>query len=75
MAHIQSNAEVAVRNLLRDVAASNSDGKLVATEQMDDGSKLHLEVSIDTEKVGLGFLFHALNECYLMCCREYEYFK
>uniref|UniRef100_H2Y9L4 5-oxoprolinase n=1 Tax=Ciona savignyi TaxID=51511 RepID=H2Y9L4_CIOSA len=58
MAHIQSNAEVAVRNLLRDVARSTevNDPKsphvvsLNAQDYMDDGSMIKLRIDIDAEK-------------------------
>ena len=61
MEHIQQNAEVAVRNLLREVAQSrckvpsrmaNSPFiKLEAEDKMDDGSMLKLTVDIDASKV------------------------
>ncbi|KAJ1519393.1 hypothetical protein ONE63_004685 [Megalurothrips usitatus] len=51
MAHIQSNAELAVRNMLREIGKRSleSTGKSVlsASDCMDDGSPIKLAVSID----------------------------
>lgn len=53
MAHIQTNAEVAVRDMLREVAknALERTGKseLEAEERMDDGSVIYLKVTLDGE--------------------------
>lgn len=51
MGHIQSNAELAVRDMLRSVAcvALERTGKTVleAQDQMDDGSPIKLKVTLD----------------------------
>lgn len=49
MGHIRSNAETAVRNLLRQVAKENGTKELLAVDYMDDGSPIQLKVTIDTE--------------------------
>lgn len=69
MGHIRSNAEIAVRQLLKDVSKNRAEiinvylqvGKktekekgsstLHATDFMDDGTKIKLQVRIDTEAV------------------------
>lgn len=54
MKHIQTNAEVAVRDMLKEVAKSSLErtGKteLEAEERMDDGSVIYLKVTLDEEK-------------------------
>lgn len=54
MGHIQSNAELAVRDMLREVARqtrSRTGGvELEAEDRMDDGSPIKLKVTIDEEK-------------------------
>lgn len=49
MNHIQSNAELAVRDMLRDIASRLPPGQthLEAEEFMDDGSPIRLSVNID----------------------------
>ena len=47
MEHIQHNAELAVRDLLRDVAARSVSDTLLAEDRMDDGSTIKLKVKID----------------------------
>ena len=55
MSHIQSNAEIAVRDLLRNVAKNISEKKegdlsyLKAKDYLDDGSEICLTVSIDSD--------------------------
>ncbi len=49
MLHIRDNAELAVRNLLRDVAARQGTNELHAVDYMDDGSPIELKVTIDTD--------------------------
>ncbi|CAK8687313.1 unnamed protein product [Clavelina lepadiformis] len=56
MAHIQHLAEVAVRNLLRDVSTT-TDGVLRASDKMDDGSVINLRVEIDLKEGGATFDF------------------
>lgn len=54
MGHIQSNAELAVRDMLREVAkqAKKRTGSVIleAEDKMDDGSPIKLKVTIDEEK-------------------------
>lgn len=56
MGHIQENAEIAVRQLLCNVGKKtereNGTSTLKATDFMDDGTKICLQVHIDTETVG-----------------------
>jgi len=51
MGHIQANAEVAVRNMLREIGQRTLErtGKTVLTaeEHLDDGSPIKLAVTID----------------------------
>ena len=52
---LQNNAEVAVRDMLREIAAQTKSRSgtttLHAEDYMDDGSKIQLSVDIDEEKV------------------------
>ena len=50
MRNIQSNAEQSVRRLLKSVAAQFSGRDLTATDYMDDGSPIHLKITISQEK-------------------------
>lgn len=50
MHRIQDNAELSVRNLLRDVSTRFGREPLVASDHMDDGSPIHLSISIDSDK-------------------------
>jgi 5-oxoprolinase (ATP-hydrolysing) len=50
MMHIRRNASNAVRNLLKQVAKDHSHQDLVAVDHMDDGTPIHLRVSIDPEQ-------------------------
>lgn len=54
MSHIQTNAELAVRNMLREIGKHSLEqtGKTVlsATDCMDDGSLIKLTVDIDVEQ-------------------------
>lgn len=51
MGHIQSNAELAVRDMLRQVASTTLErtGKTIleAEDRMDDGSPIHLKVTLN----------------------------
>jgi 5-oxoprolinase (ATP-hydrolysing) len=47
---IQENAERSVRDLLRRVNERFKGNKLVAVDYMDDGSPIHLKITIDPEK-------------------------
>ncbi|EEH17141.2 hypothetical protein PABG_07228 [Paracoccidioides brasiliensis Pb03] len=50
MNNIQDNAELSVRNLLKSVSKRFVGADLVAFDHMDDGSPIHLKISIDAEK-------------------------
>lgn len=47
MYHIRNNAEMSVRNLLKDVAKKNGSNVLSAVDYLDDGSPIRLHVEID----------------------------
>lgn len=47
MKHIQENAELSVRDLLKQVALKYNGEALVAEDFMDDGSRIALVVNID----------------------------
>ncbi|KAF8823396.1 hypothetical protein HHX47_DHR10000241 [Lentinula edodes] len=47
MYHIRSNAELSVRNLLRDVAQRAGTNELSAIDYLDDGSPIQLKVAIN----------------------------
>ena len=52
--YFQNNAEVAVREMLKEIGrkalAASGESKLHATDYMDDGSKINLSISIDVEE-------------------------
>jgi 5-oxoprolinase (ATP-hydrolysing) len=50
MHQIQDNAELSVRNLLKDVSKRFAGQVLSATDYMDDGSPIQLNISIDGDK-------------------------
>ncbi|MCJ1248825.1 hypothetical protein MMC30_006045 [Trapelia coarctata] len=50
MRSIQSNAELSVRNLLKSVSERFSGQDLAAEDYMDDGSPIHLRITISVEK-------------------------
>lgn len=50
MHNIQDNAELSVRNLLRDVSKRFEGQDLSAMDHMDDGSPIKLKVTIDADK-------------------------
>ena len=50
MISIQSNAETSVRNLLKEVSKKFGHKDLSAIDYMDNGSPIHLKVTIDAEK-------------------------
>ncbi|KAG1152022.1 hypothetical protein G6F37_002401 [Rhizopus arrhizus] len=50
MMHIRRNASDAVKNLLKQIAYNRSHNELVATDYMDDGTPIHLRVTIDAKK-------------------------
>ena len=50
MTYIQENAEVAVRGMLKSYAKNSSKTTVLSAEDfMDDGSKIRLEITIDSE--------------------------
>ncbi|KAG0179024.1 hypothetical protein DFQ28_003589 [Apophysomyces sp. BC1034] len=49
MMHIRQNAELAVRQLLKQVAKDNRGCDLTAEDYMDDGTPIRLKVTIDDE--------------------------
>ena len=50
MRNIQDNAELSVRNLLKDVSKRFEGRDLSAVDYMDDGSPIKLKITIDPEK-------------------------
>jgi len=50
MRAIQKNAELCVRNLLKEIAGRFKGKELVAEDYMDDGSPIKLRIDIDAEK-------------------------
>lgn len=64
MTYIKDNAELAVRNLLRTVAArqTSPEAILKRTEYMDDGSPIELKVTIDAETGSAVFDFSGTGE-------------
>ena len=50
MRNIQDNAELSVRNLLKDVSKRFEGQDLTATDYMDDGSPIKLKITIDPDK-------------------------
>ncbi|PWN92960.1 Hydantoinase B/oxoprolinase [Acaromyces ingoldii] len=57
MGHIRANAELAVRNLLKEVASRQGTNELWARDFMDDGSPIELRVTIDKDKGSAVFDF------------------
>lgn len=49
MGHIQQNAELAVRQMLRAIRQVTPDQRLYAIDYLDDGSPIRLVVSLDEE--------------------------
>lgn len=62
MRSIQNNAELSVRNLLKDVAQRFGHKTLRAVDHMDDGSAIHLKIDIDGEKGEAIFDFEGTGE-------------
>ena len=52
----QENAEVAVKDMLREIAKKRREttgtSRLTAVDYMDDGSQISLKVDIDEQEVG-----------------------
>ena len=57
MSHIRSNAELAVRNLLKDVARTQGTNDLFAKDYMDDGTPIELRVRLNPEEGSAVFDF------------------
>ena len=57
MVNIQNNAELSVRNLLREVSKRFEGQDLSAVDYMDDGSPIKLKITIDAEKGEADFDF------------------
>ena len=57
MYHIRANAEMSVRNLLRDVVKRTGSTTLEAVDYLDDGSPIQLKVDIDAESGSAVFDF------------------
>uniref|UniRef100_A0A1B6LIT0 5-oxoprolinase n=3 Tax=Graphocephala atropunctata TaxID=36148 RepID=A0A1B6LIT0_9HEMI len=49
MTHIQQNAELAVRDMLRDIGRASPGHQVSAVEYLDDGSPIQLTVDIDVD--------------------------
>lgn len=49
MRYIQENAEVSVRDMLKNVAFQQQSGELTSSDFMDDGSEIKLKVTIDKD--------------------------
>lgn len=49
MGHIQQNAELAVREMLRDISHISQSQQLTAVDYMDDGTPIQLTVTIDAD--------------------------
>ena len=58
MKNIQDNAELSVRNLLKDVNRRFEGKDLTAIDYMDDGSRICLKITIDAKKGEAVFDFH-----------------
>ena len=58
MRHIRSNAEDAVRSLLKEVVAEHKGEALTAVDYMDDGTPICLKISIDEKTGNAIFDFH-----------------
>ena len=57
MHNIQDNAELSVKNLLKDVSKRFEGQDLSAVDYMDDGSPIKLKITIDAEQGGAVFDF------------------
>ncbi|KAF9354038.1 hypothetical protein BGX26_008191 [Mortierella sp. AD094] len=62
MLHIRKNAEVAVRELLKGALRRSEGNDLVATDFMDDGSRISLRVEINPEDGSAVFDFEGTSE-------------
>ncbi|KAI5478517.1 5-oxoprolinase [Pseudohyphozyma bogoriensis] len=57
MLHIRDNAELAVRNLLKEVAKQQKTNELNAIDYLDDGTPIQLKVTIDPKEGSAVFDF------------------
>lgn len=76
MVNIQNNAELSVRNLLKDVSKRFEGRDLSAVDYMDDGSPIKLKITIDAEKGEAVFDFDGTGpEVYgkMACARHCQY--
>jgi len=62
MSYIQTNAELAVRDMLKKIANSAKNNKLFATDFMDDGTQIQLSIDIDGETGSAVFDFDGTDE-------------
>lgn len=62
MNHIQQNAELEVRDLLRAVCAERGTNVLSAADQMDDGTLIALDIRIDPDEGSAVFDFSQTGE-------------
>ncbi len=57
MKHIQTNAEISVRQMLKDFGHSLGSNVLKASDFLDDGTEIKLVVTIDSENGSATFDF------------------
>lgn len=57
MRAIQDSAELAIRNLLKGVVSRNKNPVLSAVDYMDDGTPIHLKITIDAQEGSATFDF------------------
>jgi 5-oxoprolinase (ATP-hydrolysing) len=62
MSYIQTNAELAVRDMLKKIANSTKNNKLFATDFMDDGTQIQLSIDIDGQTGSAVFDFDGTGE-------------
>ena len=72
---LQTMAEVAVREMLKEIAAktfvSSGHCKLSASDLMDDGSRIQLTINIDpteVRRINRIFIIFILNDVIIVCC-------
>lgn len=74
MKNIQDNAELSVRNLLKEVSQKFAGRDLSAIDHMDDGSPIQLKISIDADKGEAVFDFTGTGpEVYGMYSTRFQY--
>ncbi|BGP37297.1 hypothetical protein JCM10449v2_001202 [Rhodotorula kratochvilovae] len=62
MLHIRDNAELAVRNLLKEVAKRTGTNELRAVDHLDDGTPIALQVTIDADEGSAVFDFEGTGD-------------